>query len=90
MLSTPLHQFNLTRFLVAITFVCAACGFFADLRNGALRSLVDAPAVLAMLAAALASLVGTARHVCLATAATFLLLPTIVAGGYLMIAVCWR
>lgn len=90
MLKTPLHQFSVARLLVAIALLSAACWFFTDLLDGTMRSLVDAPAFLAMIAAALTALVGKPRHVCLVAAATFILPAVIIGGGCLLIACCLR
>ena len=83
---THLRQFSLARLLVAITLLSAACWFFTDFLDGTMRSLVDAPAFLAMIAAALTALIGKARHVCVVAAATFILPAVIIGGGCLLIA----
>ncbi|MGH7138628.1 MAG: hypothetical protein ACREHD_23025 [Pirellulales bacterium] len=90
MLETSLRQFSLGRLLVATALLSAACWFFTDFSGGTMRSLVDAPAFLAMIAAALTALIGKARQVCFVAAATFILLPVIIGGGCLLLALGLR
>ena len=61
-----------------VALLNAACLFFSDFALGTPRSLLDAPAFLACVAAALTSLIGKARHVCFVALATFSLVPLFV------------
>lgn len=74
--------------LAAVALLNAACWLFSDFVQGTLRSLVDAPAFLACLAAALTVLIGNARQVVFAAAAVLGMVLLIVGSFYLLLLGC--
>src|SRR5690242_9517708 len=77
-------QFSVTRLLGAVAWINLSCWLLSDFVCGTMRSLVDGPAILACIAAALACLVGSARQTCFVALAVFLLVPLSV-GTFLLL-----
>lgn len=69
------NQFSMARLLGAVALLNVACWFFSDFVCGTLRSLVDGPALLACVAAALTCLIGSFRQTCYVGLAVFALVP---------------
>ena len=77
-------QFSMTRLLGAVALMNLACCFLSDFVCGTLRSLVDGPALLACVAAALACLIGNVRQTCFVALAVFALVPLGVGSLWLL------
>jgi hypothetical protein len=73
------NQFSLVRLLSVVTLLSVACWFLSDFILGTWRSLIDGPALLACVAAALACLAGNVRQVCFVGLLVFALVPAGVA-----------